>query len=80
MANRKRLISWFHPCSTSNVALNTRTCTHGPLRGHPNWAGYDNHVVMNHKIIVKHLSIRPHSLQCSKTSFFFTITVDGSKL
>jgi hypothetical protein len=31
------LISWLHPCSTSNVALNTRTCAHGPLMGH-SWA------------------------------------------
>jgi hypothetical protein len=37
------LISWLHPCSTSNVALNTRTCAHGPLMGHPNWAGCDIH-------------------------------------
>jgi hypothetical protein len=42
MAGGQRLISWLHPCSTSNVALNTRTCTHGPLTGHPNWAGCDN--------------------------------------
>jgi hypothetical protein len=34
MAGGQRLISWFHPCSTSNVALNTRTNTHGPLMGH----------------------------------------------
>jgi hypothetical protein len=27
-----RLISWLHPCSTSNVALNTRTCAHGPSK------------------------------------------------
>jgi hypothetical protein len=30
------------PCSTSNLALNTRTSAHGPLMGHPNWAGCDN--------------------------------------
>jgi hypothetical protein len=42
MAGGQRLISWFHPCSTSNVALNTRTCAHGPLMGHPNWVGCDN--------------------------------------
>jgi hypothetical protein len=42
MAGGQRLISWLHPCSTSNVALNTRTCAHGPLMGHPNWAGCDN--------------------------------------
>jgi hypothetical protein len=41
MAGGQRLISWFHPCSNSNVALNTRTCAHGPLMGHPNWAGSD---------------------------------------
>jgi hypothetical protein len=41
MAGGQRLISWLHPCSTSNVALNTRTCAHGPLMGHPNWAGCD---------------------------------------
>jgi hypothetical protein len=41
MAGGQRLISWLHPCSTSNVALNTRTCTHGPLMGHPNWARCD---------------------------------------
>jgi hypothetical protein len=39
MAGGQSLISWLHPCSTSNVALNTRTCAHGPLMGHPNWAG-----------------------------------------
>jgi hypothetical protein len=33
MAGGQRLISWFHPCSTSNVALNTRTA----LMGH-SWA------------------------------------------
>jgi hypothetical protein len=43
MAGGKRLISWLHPCSTSNVALNTRTCAHGPLMGHQNWAGCDIH-------------------------------------
>jgi hypothetical protein len=41
MAGGQRLISWLHPCSTSNVALNTRTYAHGPLMGHPNWAGCD---------------------------------------
>jgi hypothetical protein len=41
MAGGQRLISWLHPCSTSNVALNTRTCAHGPLMGHPNWARCD---------------------------------------
>jgi hypothetical protein len=41
MAGGQRLISWFHPYSTSNVALNTRTCAHGPLMGHPNWVGCD---------------------------------------
>jgi hypothetical protein len=43
MAGGQRLISWLHPCSTSNVALNTRTCAHGPLMGHPNWDGCDIH-------------------------------------
>jgi hypothetical protein len=41
MAGGQRLISWLHSCSTSNVALNTRTYAHGPLMGHPNWAGCD---------------------------------------
>jgi hypothetical protein len=41
MASGQRLISWLHPCSTRNVALNTRTCAHGPHMGHPNWAGCD---------------------------------------
>jgi hypothetical protein len=41
MASGQRLISWLHPCSTSNVALNTRTCAYGPLMGHPNWVGCD---------------------------------------
>jgi hypothetical protein len=45
MAGGQRLISWLHPCSTSNVALNTRTCAHGPLMGHPNWAGCDNRLL-----------------------------------
>jgi hypothetical protein len=44
MAGGQRLISWLHLCSTSNVALNTRTYAHGPLMGHPNWAGCDNRV------------------------------------
>jgi hypothetical protein len=43
MAGGQRLISWHHPCSTSNVALNTRTSAHGPLMGHPNWVGSDIH-------------------------------------
>jgi hypothetical protein len=41
MAGGQRLINWLHPCSTSNVALNTHTSTHGPHMGHPNWAGCD---------------------------------------
>jgi hypothetical protein len=32
MTGGQRLISWLHPCSTSNVALNTRTCAHGPRK------------------------------------------------
>jgi hypothetical protein len=44
MAGGQRLISWLHPCLTSNVALNTRTSAHGPLMGHPNWAGCDIHL------------------------------------
>jgi hypothetical protein len=44
MAGGQRLISWLHPCSTSNVALNTCTCAHGPLMGHPNWARCDTEV------------------------------------
>jgi hypothetical protein len=43
MAGGQRLISWLHPCSTSNVALNMRTCAHGPLMGHPDWVGCDIH-------------------------------------
>jgi hypothetical protein len=43
MAGGQRLISWLHPCPISNVALNTRTSAHGPLMGHPNWAGCDIH-------------------------------------
>jgi hypothetical protein len=43
MAGGQRLISWLHPCSTSNVALNTHICAHGPLMGHPNWVGCDIH-------------------------------------
>jgi hypothetical protein len=43
MAGRQRLIRWLHTCSTSNVALNTHTCAHGPLMGHPNWVGCDIH-------------------------------------
>jgi hypothetical protein len=42
MAGGQSLISWLHPCSTGNVALNTRTCAHEPLMGHPIWAGYDS--------------------------------------
>jgi hypothetical protein len=29
MTGGQRLISWLHPCSTSNVALNTRINAHG---------------------------------------------------
>jgi hypothetical protein len=43
MAGGQRLISWLHSCSTSNVALNTRTSAHGTLMGYPNWAGCDIH-------------------------------------
>jgi hypothetical protein len=32
MTGGQRLISWLHPCSTSNVALNTHTCAHGPSK------------------------------------------------
>jgi hypothetical protein len=39
MAGGQRL----HHCSTSNVALNTRTSAHGPVIGHPNWAGCDSY-------------------------------------
>jgi hypothetical protein len=46
MAGGQRLISWLHPCSTSNVALNTRTCAHGPLMGHPNWVRYDKMILL----------------------------------
>jgi hypothetical protein len=42
MAGGQRLISWLHPCSTSNVAINMHTCAHEPLMGHPNWPGCDN--------------------------------------
>jgi hypothetical protein len=41
MAGGQRLISWLHLCSTSNVVLNTCTCAHGSLMGHPNWATCD---------------------------------------
>jgi hypothetical protein len=43
MAGGQRLISWLHPSSTGNVVLNTRTCAHGPLMGHPNWVRCDIH-------------------------------------
>jgi hypothetical protein len=41
MAGGQEFISWLYPCSTSNVALNTRTYAPGPLMGHPNWVGCD---------------------------------------
>jgi hypothetical protein len=47
MTGGQRLTSWLHPCPTSNVALNTRTCAHGPLMGHPNWTGCDIHPPKN---------------------------------
>jgi hypothetical protein len=55
MAGGQRHISCLHPCSTSNVALNTRTCAHGPLMGHPNWAGCDTNLTINQarKIIIQ---------------------------
>jgi hypothetical protein len=43
MAGGQRLIIWLHPCSTGNVVLNMHNCAHGPLMGHPNWAGCDIH-------------------------------------
>jgi hypothetical protein len=43
MAGGQKLISWLHPYSRGNVVLNTCTCAHGPLMGHPNWAGCDIH-------------------------------------
>jgi hypothetical protein len=43
MAGGQRLISWLHPCSTSNVALNTCTSAYGPLMGHQNWVGFYIH-------------------------------------
>jgi hypothetical protein len=50
MASGQRFISWLHPCSTSNVAQNTRTSAHGPLMGHPNWVGCDIHQLAMKKI------------------------------
>jgi hypothetical protein len=47
MAGGQIFISWLHPCLTSNVALNMRTYAHGPLMGHPNWAGCDIHLPSN---------------------------------
>jgi hypothetical protein len=41
MDGGQRVISWFRRCSINNVALNMRTCAHGPLIGHPNWVGCD---------------------------------------
>jgi hypothetical protein len=49
MAGGQRIISWLHPFSTSNVALNTRTSAHGPLMGHPNWAGCDTAREWHHR-------------------------------
>jgi hypothetical protein len=43
MAGGQSLISWLHPCSTGNVALNMCTCAHGPLMGHPIGARCDIH-------------------------------------
>jgi hypothetical protein len=50
MPGGQRLISWLHPCSTRNLALNTRTYAHGPLMGHPNRVGCDvkQEVVLNY--------------------------------
>jgi hypothetical protein len=44
MTGEQRLISWIHPCSTSNVTLNMRISAHRRLMGHPNWAGCDESV------------------------------------
>jgi hypothetical protein len=47
MAGGQIFISWLHPCLTRNVALNMRTCAHGPLMGHTNCAGCDIHLPSN---------------------------------
>jgi hypothetical protein len=81
MAGGQRLISWLHPCSTSNVALNTRTCAHGPLMAHPNWARCDScaHPDQTYhtfrliiKLITKHMANRSRLVQisCEKDDFF----------
>jgi hypothetical protein len=66
MAGGQRLISWLHPCSTSNVALNTRTCAHGPLMGHPNWARCDIDSVK--KWGYEHAEARSLELSMARTS------------
>jgi hypothetical protein len=68
MAGRQRLISWLHPCSTSNVALNTCTCAHGPLMGHPNWAGCDIHPLNEPDVLVGPThpsSANPYAMSCA---------------
>jgi hypothetical protein len=62
MAGGQRLISWLHPWSTSNVALNTHTCAHGPLMGHPNWVGCDSWTGE----VAYHVSESPNSVALEK--------------
>jgi hypothetical protein len=68
MAGGQRLISWLHPCSTSNVALNTRTSAHGPLMGHPNWARCDIHPLKEPDVLVgptHPFSADPYTMSCA---------------
>jgi hypothetical protein len=64
----QRLISWLHPCSASNVALNTRTCAHGPLMGYPNWVGCDIHPLKEPDVLVGPThpsSADPYAMSCA---------------
>jgi hypothetical protein len=87
MAGGQRLISWLHPCSTSNVALNTRTSAHGLLMGHPNWAGCDSarrrvvatHVYMDVSIEFPAVGDGDASLQHPRCGALVQLAVDHGK-
>jgi hypothetical protein len=58
MSSGQRLISWLHPYSTSNVALNMCTCAHEPLMGHSNWTGCDKLPIYSSYIVGLGLPVR----------------------
>jgi hypothetical protein len=79
MAGAQRLISWFHRCSTSNVELNTRTWAHGPLMGHPNWAGCDRNEREETMVALEFYTDRERGKGKRKGSAVGGLAIDGRR-